>query len=44
MKYKEKEKLWLGFVKNLCKTYGWRFKGYFILRLLEIFSFAQIST
>jgi hypothetical protein len=32
MKYKEKEKLWLGSVKNLCKAYGWRFKGYFIFK------------
>jgi hypothetical protein len=27
MKYKEKEKLWLSNVKELSKTYGWKFKG-----------------
>ncbi len=35
MKYKEKEKLWLKSIKELCKTDGWKFKGYFIYKAVN---------
>ena len=34
MKYKEKEKLWLKSIKELCKSDGWKFKGYFIYKVV----------
>ena len=35
MKNKEKEKLWLKTVKELCKKDGWKFKGYFIFKQVD---------
>ena len=35
MKYKEKEKLWLKSIKALSKTDGWKFKGYFIYKVVN---------
>ena len=35
MKYKEKEKLWLKSIKELSKNDGWKFKGYFIYKVIN---------
>lgn len=41
MKYKEKEKLWLQVIKNLSKSSGWKFKGYFIYKIVNDFFFCS---
>jgi hypothetical protein len=41
MKYKEKEKLWLKSVKDLSKSDGWKFKSYFIYKIVNDFFFSS---
>jgi hypothetical protein len=42
MKYKEREKLWLKYIKELCKTDEWKFKGYFIYKVVNDLYFSVL--
>ncbi len=41
MKYKEKQKLWLNNVKELSKVNEWKFKSYFIFKVVNDFFFSS---
>ena len=34
MKYSEKEKLWMKIVKEVSKTYGWKFRSFFVFKVV----------